>query len=303
MSFCFAFGGEDVRHKPPNVYAIEYIEFDFHDDFERTSITIAGDFFFPNCSNSTKKCFFLHRGDIDFKQHSSEEIVEPDSFYSAFLKELWAPSLSAKFGRDWTLRGLFGDELKPVSLKEHSDYPVHEVDTRVNGKPLLSFYELEVPPRTCSFVRLVGSLKGTALDAITHHHEDYDIFGGKVLLERLRRRDLAPNRSIFKKDLSGYRRVKRRFDEFIEKEYVVPSRYDVVLWATPNSKPFISQEMTNDLLCKYDHVRFCNKEITWYWTFSPTFELAFPQSQTLHINLEPVNIGGFPGSGIWKYRS
>ena len=254
----------------------------------------------------------MHRGDVKFVQRTGSEVTE-DGLYTDFLRLLYAPSLSATLSGDeeveeekkHVLNGLYPCDGKcnSISLKDASMFKMEPIDTKIYGVPLLSFYIVDVPPENCAFVRVKGILEKDNLGWMTDNFTKFEIYGGDILLSEVEKIDLNPQRDIFKSDQEGYSRVSDRIKTFKESENVYPARYDMVLWPNKESRSFRSKSTTDNLIREYDCIPFSDvKELTWYRTNSPTFNVYVPHPNNLHIDLEPVAPDGSFLNYIWKYR-
>ena len=312
MSFCFAFGEDNPVCKISQIYAIEYIEYRFKEKPQDTVLKISGDFFFPNFTKEVKRYYFMHRGDMKFVQRKGSEVTE-NGLYTDFLRLLYAPSLSATLSGDeemeeekkHVLSGLYPYDGKcnSISLKDASMFKMKQIDTKIDGVPLLSFYSVEVPPENCAFVRVEAYLEKEGLGWLTNNFTKFEIYGGDILLSSVEELDLNPQRNIFKSDQEGYNQVLARIGTFKRSENVYPARYDIVLWPKKDSSSFRSQSTTDTLIREYNGIPFGDiTELTWYRTSSPTFNVFISHPNDLHIDLEAVAPDGSLYNYIWKYR-
>jgi hypothetical protein len=270
MSLCFAFARKDATKRAPAVYAVEYITYNILHK-RSDSIDIVADLFFPNSEDEVVTYYFLHRGDIDFKAASLEEILSHNNFNTAFLRRAYAPSLGCRIEDSGRIIGLGPQGTVEANLKDVARYTTSfvRVDSRQFQPTPFSLYELTVPPNECSYLRIVATIKGDVFRHLTKDGKCLDIYGGFTLMNTIYDEDI---RTLLmgedvKQQATEYDKL---YKEFF-KRFITPMRYDMVLTCSPQTYAMNYQPRTSDLFLGCEDTKFYNKIITWYWSLSPSF--------------------------------
>lgn len=284
MTMCIAVGGSRQGGIQSDIFIIEYVEYDISYT-ESDTISLTSDMFFPNRMKEKQTFSFIHGGDVDFKAVEAREIFSANDFHTAFLRHLYAPSIEARLSRDGCLDGLSPPGVKAADLSRTENYfkTLQKQETKIDGSILFALYTVTVPPQECGYVRVRTVIRGEVLNWVTKGKTCFDVYGGGALIARLRDEIRCIRSGLTSSQIpSDENKSSNCFDDFVRGSYIVPARYDIVLSCTQKSLPMRFDRRTADLFIGWAGLQFREKEITWYWSSSPTFRvLSYPQDPPL----------------------
>jgi hypothetical protein len=268
MSLCFAFGKKDRTTFSSDIFTIEYINYKILHD-QSDSIDIAADMFFPNSDDRQAIYYFLHRGNLDFKPAFLEKVLAQESFFTSFLKRMYAPSLGCRVEDSGRIIGMVSPNIREINLTDIEMYA--KTTSRVDEKDIspipYNMHEITVPPKSCGYLRIYDTLAGEEFHKLTYGGKCLDVCGGWTLLDIIQREDINPIKVREDKD-SKIKKYCQLFNFFFQNA-IVPARYDIVLSTAPDTYAIKCHPRTSDLLLGCEDKMFCEKQITWYWSLSP----------------------------------
>lgn len=293
MGQCFAVGiqrREPSVRRSSGVHVIEYFKYGIrHEDTD--SIEVVGDFFLPNTGKNKRIFSFVHAGDISFEALPADEILARNDFYTAFLEKSYAASVGGRFDRrEGRLHGLPPSNIGPVDLRDADDYraTLSRRDADGGSGAPFTLYDVEIPGHTFGFVRVRGTIEGETLNRLTKGKTQFDIYGGEVLLDRIRT-EFIPQVSSGDTIAEGRGRDDYRavFDDFAENSYVEPVRYDIVLRSASGTRVVKTQRLSRDLAFGSEGGTLRGEKIYWYWSQSALFYVSsYPNGLRVGVELE-----------------
>jgi len=293
MGKCFAVG---VQGREPSVrrslgvHIIEYLKYRIrHEDTD--SIEVVGDFFLPNTEENERVFSLIHAGDIQFETSSVDDILTRNDFYNAFLEKRYTASVGGRFDRQkGYLYGLLPSDIGPVDIRGAGKYCTTFSQRNVNGGSPEPFTlcDVEIPGRTFGFVRVRGTIEGETLDRLTNGKTRFDIYGGEVLLDRIRTEYLPEVSSGDTSDEgSAFDDCQAIFNDFADNRYVEPVRYDIVLRSAPGTRVVKTKRLSRDLALGSEGGTLRGEKMYWYWSQSALFYVSsYPNGLHMGVELE-----------------
>jgi len=292
MGLCFAVGigsSNPLIRRASGIYVVEYIGYSIRGD-DTDSIEIVGDLFLPNPDKEDRRFSIIHPGDIHFEVLRAEKILAKEEFHTVFLEKLYSPALNCKFDRNTgRLLGLGPPDLGPVEIYKADSYSgsLSRQNRDEEGNAPFTLLDIQVPGKVFGFIRLRTFIKGETLNRLSKNKTYFDVYGGEILLNRIKSLDIPAWKNSRTAHIDAIRTIdyESTLQEFIGNAYVEPERYDVVLWSSQGSRPIKARRLSRDLFMGCEEYLLQGRKIDWYWSRSAHFyACSYPNG--LHVGID-----------------
>jgi len=309
MSQCISVGiqgRQPSERRASGIHVIEHITYGIRNE-EMDVIELVADLFLPNCDSNDRIFSFIHVGNIGFKALPAKEIFSHKNFFTSFLEKRYAPSLGGRFERkEGHIYGFPRHDIEPVDIRGTDKYCT-TLSCRKGNKTSYTPFTLckvQIPGRTFGFVRVSGTIVGETLNILTKGKTLFDVYGGEVLLNRIRTEHMhnEPYRDA-KGEFGDKDEYKNLFNDFVENYYVEPDRYDIVLRSLPGTRLVKTRRLSRDLFLGCEGGILHREQIDWYWSRSAQFYVSsYPNGLRVGVELETCGKAWGQFAAKWRSR-